>query len=195
MSGLALFTNNMGIKVTGSDANNDAIIDKLIRNNIEVYVGHREENIDTEKETEKKTATRRGRTSKKAAENVEQEVAEKPVTRRGRTRKSASPTISLQFAGKSYSMEELHKMADEVWRVELEKGKEPYQSLELYVKPELRSKGIGKKLFLYMEEVMKREKVELILLSTATKNYKAILHFYLDELGMEFWNARLFKRI
>lgn len=46
MSGLALFTNNMGIKVTGSDANNDAIIDKLIRNNIEVYVGHREENID-----------------------------------------------------------------------------------------------------------------------------------------------------
>jgi len=25
--------------------------------------------------------------------------------------------------------------------------------------------------------------------------YKAILHFYLDELGMEFWNARLFKRI
>jgi len=42
---------------------------------------------------------------------------------------------------------------------------------------------------------LKEEKVELILLSTATKNYKAILHFYLDELDMEFWNARLFKRI
>lgn len=66
---------------------------------------------------------------------------------------------------------------------------------ELYVKPELRSKGIGKQLFQYMEEKLKAENVELILLSTATKNYRAILHFYLDELGMEFWNARLFKRI
>ena len=73
---------------------------------------------------------------------------------------------------------------------------EPFFEVEeLYVKPEMRSKGIGKQLFLYMEEVLKQEQVELILLSTATKNYKAILHFYLDELDMEFWNARLFKRI
>lgn len=76
-----------------------------------------------------------------------------------------------------------------------EKEEPFFEVEELYVKPELRSKGIGKQLFLYMEEVLKQEKVELILLSTATKNYKAILHFYLDELGMEFWNARLFKRI
>jgi len=76
-----------------------------------------------------------------------------------------------------------------------EKDEPFFEVEELYVKPELRSKGIGKQLFLYMEEVLKQEKVELILLSTATKNYKAILHFYLDELGMEFWNARLFKRI
>lgn len=74
--------------------------------------------------------------------------------------------------------------------------KEPFFEVEeLYIKPELRRKGIGKQLFLYMEKILKKEGVELILLSTATKNYKAILHFYLDELGMEFWNARLFKRI
>ena len=76
-----------------------------------------------------------------------------------------------------------------------EKEEPFFEVEELYVRPELRSKGIGKKLFLYIEEVLKGEQVELILLSTATKNYKAILHFYLDELGMEFWNARLFKRI
>lgn len=76
-----------------------------------------------------------------------------------------------------------------------EKDESFFEVEELYVKPELRSKGIGKQLFLYMEEVLQKEKIELILLSTATKNYKAILHFYLDELGMEFWNARLFKRI
>ena len=76
-----------------------------------------------------------------------------------------------------------------------EKDEPFFEVEELYVKPELRSRGIGKQLFGYMEEKLKEEKVELILLSTATKNYKAILHFYLDELGMEFWNARLFKRI
>ena len=76
-----------------------------------------------------------------------------------------------------------------------EKDEPFFEVEELYVKPELRSKGIGKRLFLYMEEILKQENIELILLSTATKNYKAILHFYLDELGMEFWNARLFKRI
>ena len=74
--------------------------------------------------------------------------------------------------------------------------KEPFFEVEeFYIKPALRSQGIGKKLFLYMEDTLKKEGIELILLSTATKNYKAILHFYLDELGMEFWNARLFKRI
>lgn len=76
-----------------------------------------------------------------------------------------------------------------------EKDEPFFEVEELYVKPELRSRGIGKQLFGYMEEKLKEEKVELILLSTATKNYKAILHFYLDELGMEFWSARLFKRI
>lgn len=76
-----------------------------------------------------------------------------------------------------------------------EKDEPFFEVEELYVKPELRSRGIGKQLFQYMEETLKKEKVELILLSTATKNYRAILHFYLDELGMEFWSARLFKRI
>jgi hypothetical protein len=33
------------------------------------------------------------------------------------------------------------------------------------------------------------------MLSTATKNFRAILHFYVDELDMNFWNARLFKKL
>ena len=65
---------------------------------------------------------------------------------------------------------------------------------ELYVIPELRSNGIGGMLFSYAEKQMQHE-AEYIMLSTATKNWKAILHFYLDELDMEFWSARLFKRI
>lgn len=65
---------------------------------------------------------------------------------------------------------------------------------ELYVLPQHRSKGLGKKLFMYAEEAV-RAKAEYISLGTATKNYRAILHFYIDEVGMDFHSARLFKRI
>lgn len=65
---------------------------------------------------------------------------------------------------------------------------------ELYIVPSHRSKGLGGALFRYAEQCVRPE-AEYILLSTATKNWKAILHFYIEELGMEFWNARLFKRI
>ncbi len=65
---------------------------------------------------------------------------------------------------------------------------------EIYVKPEYRKKGIGKRLFSSAERVVKNE-AGYIMLSTATKNWKAILHFYLEELEMEFWSARLFKKL
>ena len=65
---------------------------------------------------------------------------------------------------------------------------------ELYVVPERRSAGLGAALFSHAEATLKSE-TDWILLSTATKNARAILHFYIDLLGMEFWSARLFKRI
>ena len=73
-------------------------------------------------------------------------------------------------------------------------GTPVFEVEELYVKPEYRSKGIGKMLFSYAESVV-RSDADYIMLSTATKNWRAIFHFYLDELGMEFWNARLFKKV
>ena len=71
----------------------------------------------------------------------------------------------------------------------------PYFEVEeLYVVPERRSQGFGAKLFRYTEDAVKSE-ARYMVLSTATKNWKAIFHFYLDELDMTFWSARLFKRI
>ena len=60
--------------------------------------------------------------------------------------------------------------------------------------PEMRRRGFGKELFLFAEKAVKGE-AEFIMLSTAVKNWQAIFRFYLDELGMEFWSARLFKKI
>ena len=71
----------------------------------------------------------------------------------------------------------------------------PYFEVEeLYVIPKRRSQGIGESLFRYVEDAVQNE-AEYMVLSTATKNWKAIFHFYLDELEMEFWSARLFKKI
>ena len=71
----------------------------------------------------------------------------------------------------------------------------PYFEVEeLYVIPAHRSKGIGAALFHYAEDAL-RSDARYIVLSTASKNRKAVFHFYLDELGMNFWSARLFKEI
>lgn len=73
-------------------------------------------------------------------------------------------------------------------------GAKYFEIEELYVGPKFRNQGIGKNLFQYVEKVV-ADQADMIMLSTATKNFRAILHFYIDELGMEFWSARLFKRL
>ena len=65
---------------------------------------------------------------------------------------------------------------------------------ELYVSPGYRSMGIGKGLYLFVERILKGE-AEYMILNTATKNWKSIFHFYLDEVGMDFWSARLYKKL
>lgn len=66
---------------------------------------------------------------------------------------------------------------------------------EIFVRADRRSRGIGGELFRLAEEAAKSEGCEFIQLVTATKNARAILHFYIDEMGMEFWSAHLFKKL
>ena len=65
---------------------------------------------------------------------------------------------------------------------------------EIYVVPDCRSRGVGKALMDAAAQAVKGEAAYLML-ATATKNWRAILHFYIDEIGMEFWSARLFKKL
>lgn len=72
----------------------------------------------------------------------------------------------------------------------------PYFEVEeIYVAPEHRSQGVGQALFGFAEQTVRHEGIGYIMLTAATKNYKSILHFYIDELDMSFWSARLFKRL
>ena len=66
---------------------------------------------------------------------------------------------------------------------------------ELYVIPEHRNKGVGKALFCLAEKQAMQDGIQFMMVATATKDYKKILHFYIDELGMDFWSARLFKKL
>lgn len=65
---------------------------------------------------------------------------------------------------------------------------------EIFVVSDRRSQGIGSELFRFAEEAVK-DTADYMVLSTATKNWRAVFHFYIEELGMTFWSARLFKRI
>ena len=73
-------------------------------------------------------------------------------------------------------------------------GSRCFEVEELYVVPHMRSKGGGRALFACAENAV-RSIADYMVLSTATKNWRAVFHFYLEELDMEFWSARLYKRI
>lgn len=77
----------------------------------------------------------------------------------------------------------------------MDAGTSYFEIEELYVIPSRRSQGVGRALFAFAEETLRAEGLPFLMLSTATKNTRAILHFYLDELDMIFWNARLFKKL
>ena len=73
------------------------------------------------------------------------------------------------------------------------KGDTFFDIYELYVLPEYRNQGIGRKLFQLIENEVK-DKADFVVLGTATKDYQRILHFYLEEIGMDFHSAFLFKK-
>lgn len=73
------------------------------------------------------------------------------------------------------------------------KGDRMFDVDELYVIREYRSQGVGKMLFEAMEKEV-GDQVDAITLATPTKDWHRILKFYIEEMGMTFYNAFLFKK-
>jgi len=83
------------------------------------------ETAAAKKTTEKKAGTKKETTKKETA----------TVTKKAPAKKVACE-LHVQFAGKSYSQEELVKMAKDVWRYDLKQKVGDLKDIELYVKPE-----------------------------------------------------------
>ena len=85
---------------------------------------------DTAKKSEVKTET-------KAAE-VKPVAAAKPAAEKKAPAKkeAVKEAVTLQFAGKSYSTEDLVKIAKDVWKYDLKQKVSDFKSVELFVKPE-----------------------------------------------------------
>lgn len=65
---------------------------------------------------------------------------------------------------------------------------------EIYVHPNYRSQGIGRALFLALENEVKG-KATFITLSTSTKDYQKIFKFYDEQNGMTFHDAYFVKKL
>ncbi|MCM1056285.1 MAG: DUF6465 family protein [Firmicutes bacterium] len=76
------------------------------------------------KETEKKGTGKRGPAKKTTAKKAAGKKA------------GLKSSVCLQFSGKSYSEEDLVKMARDVWKYDLKQKLGELTSIELYVKPE-----------------------------------------------------------
>ncbi len=79
-----------------------------------------------------------------------------------------------------------------LWDIEI--GTKCFDVDELYVAPNYRSQGIGKKLFSLLEEEVKKE-TQYMTLGTSTYDYRRIFKFYISEVGMSFHSALFLKKV
>ena len=104
-----------------------------------------EETKATKKTTTKKAETAAKKTTTKKAEataekkttakkSAEKTVAEKKTT--ATKKATVKCEMQVQFAGKSYTQDELLQMAKDVWKYDLNQKATDLKTVELYVKPE-----------------------------------------------------------
>ena len=66
---------------------------------------------------------------------------------------------------------------------------------ELFVLPSYRKHGVGKMLFDFAENEAKEHACKTMRVNAVSKDYKRLLKFYIEKLGMDFWSALLIKNV
>ena len=84
-----------------------------------------------------------------------------------------------------------HYYLSETMNFLIDNGTNCFEVDEFYIQKDKRNKGLGSKLFKYMEDNVD---ADCISLSSANKNYVSLLHLYVDELEMKPHSIRLFKK-
>ena len=64
---------------------------------------------------------------------------------------------------------------------------------EIYVLPQYRNNHVGQTLFCEIEKYATNEGAKTLRLNAVSKNYKSLLRFYIEILGMDFISAYLVK--
>lgn len=91
-----------------------------------------------ETETKKPAAKRPGRKPAAKKPGRKPAAAKKETAAKTTTTKKAAvkETIHVQFSGKTYTTEDLVRIAKDVWKYDLKKKVGDFKAVELYVKPE-----------------------------------------------------------
>lgn len=73
---------------------------------------------------------------KKAAEKKETAKKAAPAKKAAEKKTDVKISLSVQFDGKSYTTDDLVKIAKDVWKYDLKQKAADFKSVDLYVKPE-----------------------------------------------------------
>lgn len=73
---------------------------------------------------------------RKPAVKAEDPIAEASTKTSAKKKSGTEFVLQIQYSGKSYTQEELRKIAGDVWKYDLKQEEEDLTSVELYVKPE-----------------------------------------------------------
>ena len=84
---------------------------------------------------EKKASAKKAVKAEKPAVEKKAPAKKAPAKKAAKT-VAAKATVFVQFAGKSFSQDELVKIAQDVWQYDMNMKAEDFKTVEIYVKPE-----------------------------------------------------------
>ena len=97
----------------------------------------KQKTANLEKEAVKKETVKKEAVKKAPAKKA---TTTKPAAKKPATKKVTAPVqkdeLHIQISGKSYTLEDLRKIAKDVWVYDMQKKASAFKSIVLYVKPE-----------------------------------------------------------